>query len=664
VPLRLLIRTPRRAIARGALPALLLAGSSCAPESYEREADVEVYEIVGDLEEEHFGPPPEAFRIDRRQDTLRDRLFADLEDGAIPPSRATESIIVPKAEARSGAAEEAEAVPPPDEGAPLMPPPAAELPPEMSGERPPEESGGGSGDGDGDGTREPLATLLGEDDDEPAVLAVAGAAAQGAEGAEGAARQAPRDLVNAAGVVEIDLHRTLEIAFENSRDYQTRKENVYVAALNLTRQRFNFGLQWFDRGDGGVAGVEGDTGTATADNAFGVDKVFEFGGSLGISILTSFSRIIVQDDEWSFGNALSASFTTPLMRGFGYWIAREPLTQAERDSLYAVREFRRFQRTFTVSIASQFLRVLQQKANLRNAEENLKSLRLNANRQREFHEAGRIDIVQLGQAAQDELSAEQRVVTASAALDSALDQLKLTLGIPTVAKFAVLERDLEKLSEQIAEVFTPDEELCIQLARTLRQDLMVTRGRVVDADRQVNIAANALQMGLDLSLSTSVPTDDRQPFDFNFEQTRYAAGLAWDLPIQRLPERNTYRRSLITREQARRAYEQARDQVDLEVRRGLRNLEQARLSYDIQRSALQLAEKRVDSARDRQAAGRATVRDFLESQRDLLTAQDATYAALIAYVIAQLELVRDLEILEINVGDATFDARLDRLANP
>ncbi|MBK9383565.1 MAG: TolC family protein [Planctomycetes bacterium] len=655
MPLRLLIRTPRRAIARGALPALLLAGSSCAPEAYEREADVEVYSIVGDLEEEHFGPPPEEFRIDRRQDTLRDRLFADLEDGAIPPSRATESIIVPKADARSGAAEEAEAVPPPAEGGALMPPPAAELPAEIGGERAPEEPGGG------DGGSEPLATLLGEDDDEPAVLAVAGPAAKLEEQA---APQAPRDLVNAAGIVEIDLHRTLEIAFENSRDYQTRKENVYVAALNLTRQRFNFGLQWFDRGDGGVAGVEGDTGTATANNEFGVNKFFEFGGSLGLSILSSFSRIIVQDDEWSFGNALSASFTTPIMRGFGYWIAREPLTQAERDSLYAVREFRRFQRTFTVSIASQFLRVLQQKANLRNAEENLKSLRLNANRQREFHEAGRIDIVQLGQAAQDELSAEQRVVTASAALDSTLDQLKLTLGVPTVAKFAVLERDLEKLNEQIAEVFTPDEELCIQLARTLRQDLMVTRGRVVDADRQVNIAANALQMGLDLSLSTSVPTDDRQPFDFNFEQTRYAAGLAWDLPIQRLPERNTYRRSLITREQARRAYEQARDQVDLEVRRGLRTLEQARLSYDIQRSALQLAEKRVDSARDRQAAGRATVRDFLESQRDLLTAQDATYAALIAYVIAKLELVRDLEILEINVGDATFDARLDRLASP
>ncbi|MBL8901410.1 MAG: TolC family protein [Planctomycetes bacterium] len=656
MPLRLLIRTPRRSIARGALPALLLVGSSCAPESYEHEADEEVYEIVADLEEEHFGPPPDAFQIDRRQDTLRDRLFSDLEDGAIPPSRATESIIVPKAEARSGAAEEAESVPPPTGDAPLMPPPAAELPSEIGGERPPEEGGGG-----GDGGSEPLATLLGEDDDEPAVLAVAGPAAKSA-GEE--APQAPRDFVNEAGVVEIDLHRTLEIAFENSRDYQTRKENVYVAALNLTRQRFNFGLQWFDRGDGGVAGVEGDTGNATADNEFGVDKFFEFGGSLGLSILTSFSRIIVQDDEWSFGNALSASFTTPIMRGFGYWIAREPLTQAERDSLYAVREFRRFQRTFTVSIASQFLRVLQQKANLRNALENLESLRLNADRQREFHEAGRIDIVQLGQAAQDELSAEQRVVTASAALDSALDQLKLTLGVPTVARFAVLERDLEKLSEQIAEVFTPDEELCIQLARTLRQDLMVTRGRVVDADRQVNIAANALQMGLDLSLSTSVPTDDRQPFDFNFEQTRYAAGLAWDLPIQRLPERNTYRRSLITREQARRAYEQARDQVDLEVRRGLRNLEQARLSYDIQRSALQLAGKRVDSARDRQAAGRATVRDFLESQRDLLTAQDATYAALIAYVIAQLELVRDLEILEINVGDATFDARLDRLANP
>jgi len=47
-------------------------------------------------------------------------------------------------------------------------------------------------------------------------------------------------------------------------------------------------------------------------------------------------------------------------------------------------------------------------------------------------------------------------------------------------------------------------------------------------------------------------------------------------------------------------------------------------------------------------AGRAQIRDLLESQEALLSAQNALTAAIINYRVAELELQRDMAVLQIN----------------
>src|SRR5262249_58455554 len=50
--------------------------------------------------------------------------------------------------------------------------------------------------------------------------------------------------------------------------------------------------------------------------------------------------------------ALTLELSQPLLRGGGYAVTLEPLTQAERNLLYAIRNYGRFRKIFYVAIAS------------------------------------------------------------------------------------------------------------------------------------------------------------------------------------------------------------------------------------------------------------------------------------------------------------------------
>src|SRR6185503_755100 len=158
----------------------------------------------------------------------------------------------------------------------------------------------------------------------------------------------------------LSLVDVLGIAAENSRDFQARRESLYLQALDLTLQRWNFSVQEL----GALAAfVEGDgdgAQTAGADGNLAISKVFETGarvlGSIGIELV----RDVSTGDAWGAFTTLSFSITQPLLRGFGSDVVREPLTQAERDVLYEARAFERFRRTFAFDVATRYFRVLEQ----------------------------------------------------------------------------------------------------------------------------------------------------------------------------------------------------------------------------------------------------------------------------------------------------------------
>jgi outer membrane protein TolC len=127
-----------------------------------------------------------------------------------------------------------------------------------------------------------------------------------------------------------------------------------------------------------------------------------------------------------------------------------------------------------------------------------------------------------------------------------------------------------------------------------------------------------------------------------------SALLSLDLPFERTAERNAYRESFIALERAVREVQILEDQIKLSVRNTLRNLLELRENIKIQAQSVSVAEKRVKSVNMFIEAGRAEIRDLLEAQDALLSAQNGLTAAIVNYRIAELELQRDMGVLKVD----------------
>ena len=143
----------------------------------------------------------------------------------------------------------------------------------------------------------------------------------------------------------------------------------------------------------------------------------------------------------------------------------------------------------------------------------------------------------------------------------------------------------------------------------------------------------------------------------------YSGLLNIDLPLERTAERNAYRASLIALEKAVRAMQELEDSVKLQIRNALRKLKAAREGLMTQLTAVALAWKRVRSTDLFLQAGRAQIRDVLDSREDLLSAQNALTAAIVSYRTAELELQRDMGVLQIDENGLWTEYR-DAAGNP
>ena len=181
-----------------------------------------------------------------------------------------------------------------------------------------------------------------------------------------------------------------------------------------------------------------------------------------------------------------------------------------------------------------------------------------------------------------------------------------------------------------------------------RLDLANSADKIDDAVRKIIVAADDLGAELNLVGSASVGSTEQTDYKrLQFHRGTYKMGFEADLPLDRKTERNAYRESLITLGQRQREYEEAADEVKLDVRQAYRQLREAVERYRIQKVSLDLAQNRVESTKLLLAAGRAITRDLLESQDALLQAQNKLTGALVDYAISKLNFFRDVGILQV-----------------
>jgi len=458
-----------------------------------------------------------------------------------------------------------------------------------------------------------------------------------------------------ADLPPLTLVQCLEIAAENSRDYRTRREVLYLAALDLTLERWNFGVKTTGVLGATLAGTPDDAETVSGSADFAFSKILGTGARVLGNIGLDLGRSLTTSDDWDPVATIGLAITQPLMRGSGELVTLEPLTQAERELVYAVRSFERFRRTFAYDVASRYYVLLALQDRVANQEQNFENLQKLSDRNAALEEAGRMDDVQAGQARQDELRSRNDLLQERARFEAQKDEFKLFLGLPPQIDLAYDAAELGRLAEQDLTPIDVEEERAAEIALTRRLDHRNVLDQDEDSTRHVLVAEDALQAGLALGGTWVQPSEVGNPGHFNFQDSSWTLTAALDLPIDRMQERNAYRASLIASEVTRRAVELSTDSIRAELREELRETRTRLESWRIQQNAVELAERRIESTDLKLQAGRALTRDLLDAQESLLDARNGASTALVDYTLSRLALFRDLELMVVDAEGIHVD---------
>ncbi len=468
------------------------------------------------------------------------------------------------------------------------------------------------------------------------------------------------------GVERLTLGEALRVAFANAREYQDAKEAVFTAALALDLESDAFRSTFAGLVSGAYAeGEAGETRQRGATGSFepGVTKAFRNGAEVGASLALDVAKLLTGDRDSAFGILADLSLTVPMMRGSGRDIVMEPLTQAERNLVYAIHRFERFKRSFSVEVARSYLGVLAQEQRVRNQEANIRGISLVTRRAQELGKAGRTSEVQVNLALQKEFSARDRLASAREGVEGLMDRFKIELGLPADSRIDLDVRELDSLPSPAAAPPIPETH-AMREALALRLDYRIAKGQLEDARRGVHVAADALRAGMDLTVTGTAgerrtgSSAGQGDAEFRIDRGSFRTVLGLQLPWERTAERNAYRKSLLSLDAAERAVEASEDEVKSDVRSTYRTLRQSREVCGIQEQALTLAERRVKSTEMLLEAGRAEMRDMVEARDALLEAQNSVTSARVAYRMAEMDLWRTTELLQVTEDGVMGDVHV------
>ncbi|WP_146578399.1 hypothetical protein [Neorhodopirellula pilleata] len=165
--------------------------------------------------------------------------------------------------------------------------------------------------------------------------------------------------LNENGILELNSENAVQIALLHSPDYQRQLEQLYLSALDVTSQRFQFDTQFF-----AGAGTEfvqrnqrfGAISNSDTSIALGGDAAMRRRFATGADLIVNFANEVVWNlsgpDTAATSTLLDFTLLQPLLRDAGRDRVLELLTLAERRLLANVRNFERFRRGFYLDIVT------------------------------------------------------------------------------------------------------------------------------------------------------------------------------------------------------------------------------------------------------------------------------------------------------------------------
>jgi hypothetical protein len=344
-----------------------------------------------------------------------------------------------------------------------------------------------------------------------------------------------------SGEVVLDLKGAVRLGIKSSREYQAEREDLYLSALDVTFERFQFSPQLAL----GTAGTWTGLGQSRANAPRALQNVpvltdgsVRWLAATGGELLAGFANSLV----WNFDGAsvtraassiLNFSLVQPLLRFGGRARVLENLTRSERRLLANVRQMEQFEHGYYVRTASGrssgegpsrggnvgagglgliagspagrtgapradgFLGLLEEQQRIRNLESNVARLRESLDQLDAAFDAGRISSrLQVDQARQALFNGQSSLLTARASYETRIDSYKIELGLPPNLPLVVRDTLLDRFSSSDPAAIALDHRLSkiqnelrnpsrIQNAGDLRRQLEALRRLEAPLNRQL-----------------------------------------------------------------------------------------------------------------------------------------------------------------------------------
>ncbi len=241
----------------------------------------------------------------------------------------------------------------------------------------------------------------------------------------------------------------------NSREYQSQKEALYSSALALTRQRYNYMTKFSASGNGASLDydhvrVDGDkSNSLSVPSSLAADRMVALGGTA----VARFANTVVLtlDGPQGFAKDISSNLLFEFSQSvFQRDVLLEPLIQSERNVVYSARNFARYRKTFYFQLVQTYYQDLL--STYRSIEINTQNYFgvVRALDQAEAEVRSGVNSAQprfqIDQIEQNMLSGRRGLINSCNSLETSLDRLKLTLGLPTETPINIDLSELETLT--------------------------------------------------------------------------------------------------------------------------------------------------------------------------------------------------------------------------
>ncbi len=267
-----------------------------------------------------------------------------------------------------------------------------------------------------------------------------------------------------------------QLALINSREYQTQKERLYLAALALSLERFDYDLKFATSGNRTLVDYLDHPAAVGRQSKLGIPTVItgEQALATGGTFLATFANRVLL--TFNGPNGFTADVGSDLLFDFSQSIFQrdvvlESLTQAERNVVYAARDFARFRKTLFSDLAGQYYSLLLTYRGIEiDTQDYFSSLRGFDQGEAEYR-TGRLPRFQVDQFEQSTLTSRRQLISSCNRLEQGLDRLKINIGLPTELPINVDLTELDQLTLR-------DELMAVaERVRRARRNLMKERGQ-------------------------------------------------------------------------------------------------------------------------------------------------------------------------------------------